>query len=128
MGMGSYITAGDIRTTRLNGSYREANFPLPVDPLLNAGAAPAAAASVAKAASRMGVSGTRGRGMSGGFQPAVWTIPPYRNSVAGMSGTLDDVKAWAAAPNQFLPSMSNGVVYGVAAAALYMFMGKRGRR
>lgn len=125
MGMGSYITADDIRTTRLNGSYREANFPLPIDPLMNAAAAPAAAASVAKAASRMGA--CRPRGMSGGFKSADWTIPPYRNAV-GVSGTLDDVKAWAEAPNQFLPSMSNGLVYGVAAAALYMFMGKRGRR
>jgi len=117
-----YITAQDIRTTRLRGQYRDARFPLPTDPLERAAAAPAAAASIAKAASRLGACRA---GMAGQFTPAQWTIPPYRN--AGMSGTFDDAKAWAMAPNSFLPSLTNLMVYGGAIGAYLLFF-KKGRR
>lgn len=122
-----YILPQNLQTRRLSGmrgGYRGSNFPLPVDGLQAALAAPAAAASVAKAAARAGRQ--RPQGMSGGYANTNWTAPPYRN--AGLGLTFADAQTWAMAPNSFLPSLNNLEVFGGAALGLWFLMGRRGRR
>lgn len=120
----AYINADDIRTTQLAGQYRDAGFPIPRDTMLSAMRAPAAAASIAKAASTL--SGPRrSSGMRGGYMPATWSTPPYRNA-AGMGMTFDTsgLGPWW----DSLPAWQQGAIITGSAIALITLMTKRGRR
>lgn len=123
MGLGTYITAENVRTQRLRGQYMPSNFIIPADTLQAAAAAPAAAGAVAKA-----VTAVRAKGMHGAYAQNVWTSPPYRNAGMGQASAISSFTTWISAPNSFFPSMSNLIVYGGGGLALYLLMGRKGGR